>query len=112
MAHIHKSMYTTNPYMVVGEGQFCTSSMHNYRRSFFGRSRTDGYYGIAIRASPNTFSEDGLGHGAARITVKTEGYNIDIFNSAVMRILDRLDIGSSEMRQQLDSFHHPVIKNA
>lgn len=110
LARIHKSM-TTHPEMVGGTGRFCTGLMRAYQGTLVGKLGADGCYGIAVRALPDSPSQSGLGRNAIGIAVKVEDGNIDILYSAVVEILEQLNIGTKEMRQHLEAFHHPNIVN-
>lgn len=110
LARIHKSM-AMHPEMVGGTGRFCTVLMRAYEGALVGKLGADGCYGIAVRAPPDSSSQTGLGRNATGIAVKVEDGNIDIVYSAVMEILEQLNIGTKEMRQQLAAFHHPNIVN-
>lgn len=110
LARIHKSM-ATHPDMVGGTGRFCTGLMRAYKGTLVGKLGADGCYGIAVRAPPDSSSQSGLGRNAIGIAVKVEDGNIEILYSAVMGILEQLNIGTKEMRQQLAGFHHPNIVN-
>lgn len=110
LARIHKSM-TTHPEMVGGSGRFCTDLMRAYKGTLVGKLGADGCYGIAVRAVPDSPSQSGLGRNAIGIAVKVEDGNIDVLYSAVMEILEQLNIGTKEMRQHLEAFHHPNIVN-
>lgn len=110
LARIYKSM-STYPDMVGGDGRFCTALMRTYEGSLVGKLGADGCYGIALRARPESSSQRGFGQHAIGLAVKVEDGNIDILYSAVMEILDQLDIGTKDMRQQLAGFHHPRIIN-
>lgn len=110
LARIHKSM-TTHPEMVGGTGRFCTDLMRAYKGTLVGKLGADGCYGIAVRALPDSPSQCGLGKNAIGIAVKVEDGNIDILYSAVIEILEQLNIGTKEMRQHLEAFHRPNIVN-
>lgn len=110
LARIHMSM-AKHPEMVGGTGRFCTALMRAYKGTLVGKLGADGCYGIAVRALPDSSSQRGLGRSAIGIAVKVEDGNIDILYSAVMEILEQLNIGTKEMRQQLAAFHHPNIVN-
>lgn len=110
LARIHKSM-TKHPEMVGGTGRFCTVLMRAYEGVLVGKLGADGCYGIAVRAPPDSSSQCGLGRNAIGIAVKVEDGNVDILYSAVMEIIEQLNIGTKEMRQQLAAFHHPNIVN-
>ncbi|KAI7774862.1 L-asparaginase II protein [Diaporthe eres] len=110
LARIHQSM-STYPDMVGGSGRFCTALMKTYTGSLVGNLGADGCYGIAVRAPPDSSSQCGLKRHAIGIAVKVEDGNIDVLYSAVMEILEQLNIGTKDMRQQLAGFHHPNIVN-
>lgn len=110
LARIHQSM-STYPDMVGGSGRFCTALMRTYEGALVGKLGADGCYGIAVRAPPESSSQDSLKRNAIGIAVKVEDGNVDILYSAVMEILEQLNIGTKYMRQQLASFHHPNIVN-
>lgn len=110
LARIHRSM-STYPDMVGGSGRFCTDLMRAYEGTLVGKLGADGCYGIAVRAPSDSLSQHGLGQQAIGIAVKVEDGNIDILYSAVMEILEQLDVGTKDMRQQLAGFHHPSIIN-
>jgi L-asparaginase II len=94
------------PEMVGGEGRFCTRLMDTYDGLLVGKLGADGCYGVAVRAEANSEGDEAIG-----IAVKVEDGNIDILYSAVMEILMTLDIGTKEMRQELESFYRPAIIN-
>lgn len=110
LARIHQSM-STYPDMVGGSGRFCTALMKTYEGALVGKLGADGCYGIAVRAPPDSPSQYGLKRHAIGIAVKVEDGNIDVLYSAVMEILEQLNIGTKDMRQQLAVFHHPNIVN-
>jgi L-asparaginase II len=108
MARIFNAM-TTYPELVAGEGRFCTVLMGAFEGTLFGKLGADGCYGIGIRECGQTKQ---LGaHGAIGIAVKIEDGNVSILYSAVMEILDQLQIGNEFMRGALDKFHRPEIIN-
>lgn len=110
LARIHESM-SAYPDMVGGSGRFCTDFMRAYDGALVGKLGADGCYGIAVRAPADNSSQYGLKRNAIGIAVKVEDGNIDILYSAVMEILEQLDVGTKEIRQHLASFHHPNIVN-
>ncbi|KAL3462321.1 L-asparaginase II [Aspergillus heterothallicus] len=97
------------PDMVGGEGRFCTLLMHEFQGALIGKLGADGCYGIAIRASEETKALGAV--GAIGIAVKVEDGNIGVLYSAVVEILERLQIGPPKSRQKLAVFHHPDILN-
>ncbi|GAB1198604.1 hypothetical protein APSETT444_007930 [Aspergillus pseudonomiae] len=108
MARIFNAM-TRYPELVGGEGRFCTVLMRVFRGTLIGKVGADGCYGIGIQASEYTRR---LGaDGAVGLAVKIEDGNREILYSAVVELLDQLDIGTPDMRRELASFHHPEIVN-
>lgn len=110
LARIHKSM-STYPEMVGGDGRFCTVLMRAYKGSLVGKLGADGCYGIALRTCPDSSSRNGIGKHAIGIAVKVEDGSIEILYSAVVEILEQLNVGTKEIRLQLAGFHHPKIIN-
>ena len=97
------------PELVAGEGRFCTELMRAFQADLIGKLGADGCYGIGIRESEQTRK---LGaDGALGIAVKIEDGNINMLYAAVMEILEQLQIGSPETRQDLEHFHYPKICN-
>ncbi|KAI5460712.1 putative thermolabile L-asparaginase [Mariannaea sp. PMI_226] len=95
---------TQHPEMIGGEGRFCTRLMSSFKGALIGKVGADGFYGIGIRSSKQTKrlgADGGIG-----IAVKIEDGNIEILYAVVMEILEQLDIGTREMRQQLSDFHY------
>jgi L-asparaginase II len=105
LRRIHDAM-ARYPEMVGGEGRFCTRLMEAYNGLLVGKLGADGCYGVAVRAEANSDGDEAIG-----IAVKVEDGNIDILYSAVMEILETLDIGTTEMRHKLESFYRPAIIN-
>ncbi|RHZ51681.1 hypothetical protein CDV55_100454 [Aspergillus turcosus] len=97
------------PELVGGEGRFCTVLMQAFQGRLIGKLGADGCYGIGIRASEQTAKFGAT--GAVGISVKIEDGNIPILYSAVLEILEQLEIRPSEMCEELDVFHCPVIRN-
>jgi L-asparaginase II len=108
LARIFRAM-TSHPELVAGEGRFCTALMNAFEQTVVGKLGADGCYGIGVRASERTRR---LGaEGALGISVKVEDGNIDVLYRLVSEILDRLEIGTAEQRQQLAAFHRPPMLN-
>lgn len=83
--------------------------MREFQGALIRKVGADSCYGIAIRAS-----EQIRKLGAVRvigIAVKIENGNIRILYSTVAEILERLQIGTPEMRLKLVAFHRPDIVN-
>jgi len=110
LARIHRSM-AAYPEMVGGEGRFCTELMDAYQGLLVGKVGADGCYGVAIRARQAGAPNKGEKGRPLGIAVKVEDGNLDILYSAIVEILEILDVGSREMRQKLEAFHHPPIVN-
>ncbi|KAL1633015.1 hypothetical protein SLS58_011247 [Diplodia intermedia] len=70
------------PELVGGEGRFCTVLMEAFGGMLIGKV------------------------GALGIAVKIEDGNMEILYAVVAEILEQLQIGTAEMRQQLAVFHH------
>ncbi|KAL2831046.1 L-asparaginase II [Aspergillus pseudoustus] len=99
------------PDLVGGEGRFCTTLMQEFQGALIGKLGADGCYGIAIRASEQTKALGAV--GAVGIAVKVEDGNIGVLYSAVVEILERLQIRLPDDRrsQKLAQFHHPKVLN-
>ena len=98
-----------HPYLVGGEGRFCTVLMEAFKGGLIGKLGADGCYGIGVCASERTRQ---LGaDGAIGIAVKIEDGNIGTLYSAVTEIFEQLQIGTVETRHKLASFHGPQIFN-
>jgi L-asparaginase II len=100
---------STYPELVAGDDRFCTVLMTAFQGLLIGKLGAAGCYGIGIKQTDRTRelgAEGGLG-----IAVKIEDGNIEILYSAITEILEQLQIGEPEMRQQLSRFHCPEIKN-
>jgi L-asparaginase II len=92
------------PEMIGGDGRFCTNLMRTFQGSLIGKVGADGCYGVGVRASEQTKR---LGaEGSLGIAVKIEDGSLEILYSVVTEILEQLHIGTPEMLQQLDGFHH------
>jgi L-asparaginase II len=105
LKRIHDAM-AGYPELVGGEGRFCTMLMEAYDGLLVGKVGADGCYGVAVRPGANSNGNETIG-----IAVKVEDGNLDILYSAVVEILEQLNIGTKEMRQKLDSFYCPSIIN-
>ncbi|KAI0451358.1 L-asparaginase II-domain-containing protein [Xylaria acuta] len=108
LARIFNAMWKY-PDMVGGKGRFCTKLVSQFQGGLIRKLGADKCYGIAIRESEQTRR---LGaQGAVGISVKIEDGNIEILYAAVMEILQRLEIGTQEQRQNLCAFHYPALTN-
>ena len=107
LSRIHKSM-SSYPGLVGGEGRFDTELMQAYGGLLVGKIGADACYGIGIRASQDDIKSKQVAMGVA---VKVEDGNLDILYAAVIEILDQLEIGTSEIRQQLRDWHYPDVVN-
>jgi L-asparaginase II len=104
MARIFNAM-SVHPELVAGNGRFCTALMEAYQGKLIGKVGADGCYGVGIRQSDRT-RELGAG-GALGIGVKVEDGDREILYSAVVEILEQLQIGTQETIRKLTSFQHP-----
>ncbi len=108
MARVFSAM-TTYPEMVAGEDRFCTRFMGAFNGAAIGKIGADASYGIGIRESEETRR---LGaSGPIGIAAKIEDGNIDILYGALAEILERFQLGTPEMRSELDMFHKQSVKN-
>lgn len=108
LSRIYRAM-ARYPELVGGDGRFCTVLMQAFQGRLIGKLGADGCYGIGIRASEQTAKLGAT--GAVGISVKIEDGNIPILYSAVLEILEQLEIRPSEMCKELDVFHSPAIMN-
>ncbi|KAF4964062.1 hypothetical protein FZEAL_10889 [Fusarium zealandicum] len=100
---------TQHPELVGGAGRFCTELMRHYQGQLNGKVGADGCYGVGIRESDDTRR---LGvEGALGISVKIEDGSLEILYAVVAEVLEQLQIGTPEIRSQLDSFHHLKRRN-
>lgn len=97
------------PEFVGGDGRFCTVLMQAFQGRLIGKLGADGCYGIGIRASKQTAQLGAT--GAIGISVKIEDGNIPILYSAILEILEQLQIRPPETRKDLDASHRPPILN-
>jgi L-asparaginase II len=109
LARIHKSMSSYHG-LVAGEGRFDTALMEAYGGQVVGKIGADACYGVAIRAPTDDNTTEAC-PSAIGIAVKVEDGNLDVLYAAVMEILERLKIGTSEVRQSLDRWRYPKIVN-
>ncbi|EGE59843.1 UNVERIFIED_ORG: L-asparaginase II [Rhizobium esperanzae] len=108
LARIFHAM-ARHPDMVAGEGRYCTALMRAYNGALIGKLGADASYAIGVRASDETRR---LGtDGALGISVKIQDGNLEILYAVVTEILERLGIGSADIRSQLAPFHHPQRVN-
>lgn len=97
------------PELVGGEDRFCTELAKLSQGALVGKLGADACYGIAIKSSERTRQ---LGaNGAVGIAVKVEDGNVSILYSAVVEILEQLQIGTSGMPKALGHFHYPKLCN-
>lgn len=103
MARIFNAM-AQYPELVGGEGRFCTALMSAFGGALIGKIGADGCYGVGIRESDQTKR---LGaEGSIGIGVKIEDGSIEMVYAVVAEILEQLQIGTVEVRQDLALFHH------
>ncbi|KAH7239469.1 L-asparaginase II [Fusarium tricinctum] len=100
---------TQHPEFVAGSGRFCTDLMKTYKGQLMGKLGADGCYAIGIRESDDTRR---LGvHGAMGISLKVDDGNYEVLYAVVMEVLDELGIGTLELRNALQEWHHPQRQN-
>lgn len=99
-----------HPELVGGEGRFCTELMSAFQGMLIGTIGADTSYAIGMRASEQTRSIGS--NGAVGIAVKIESGDINIMYSAVMEILQQLQLVTSSVYQKLGSFHLQKIFNS
>ena len=108
LARIFQAM-ARHPEMIAGEGRYCTVLMRAFNGTVIGKLGADASYAIGVRASDETRR---LGtDGALGVSIKVEDGNIEILYAVVTEILERLEIGSPEIRSPLAPFHHPQRVN-
>ena len=100
---------STYPELVAGDGRFCTALMQAFQGNLVGKVGADGCYGVAIRGSDETKAHGA--DGAIGIAIKVEDGDREILYSAVVEILEQLQIGNPETLRKLESFHHPPRLN-
>lgn len=103
MARIFNAM-SGHPELVAGNGRFCTALMEAFQGNLIGKVGADGCYGVGIRQSDRKRELGAV--GAIGIAVKVEDGDRQVLYSAVVEVLDQLQIGSLEAIQKLASFHH------
>lgn len=108
MARVFKAM-STYPEMVAGEGRFCTVFMNAFKGAAIGKVGADASYGLGIREGEDTRRLGAT--GPIGIAAKVEDGNLDILYGAVAEILQRFQLGTEDMRRELDVFHQLSIKN-
>lgn len=108
MARVFNAM-TTYPEMVAGEGRFCTRFMRAYKGQAIGKLGADACYGIGIRESEETRRLGAV--GPIGIAAKIEDGNIDVMYGALVEILERFQLGTPEMRGELDMYLKQSVKN-
>ncbi|MNF34214.1 asparaginase [Pseudomonas sp. Irchel s3b6] len=102
LARIYQAM-TRHPELVAGEGRFCTALMKAYAGQLVGKVGADASYAIGVRGSD--------GQPARGIAVKVEDGHQGVLYAVVCEVLEQLNIGSAEQRQQLSAWHHPPMMN-
>ncbi|GAD95736.1 thermolabile L-asparaginase, putative [Paecilomyces variotii No. 5] len=108
LAQIFRAM-TQYPELIGGEDRFCTRLMATFQGGLVGKLGADGCYAIGVRESECT--QRISTSGAIGISVKIEDGSIWALYSAVMEILQQLQVGTQCMRQELNDFHHPPLLN-
>lgn len=103
MARIFRAM-SGHPEQVAGQDRFCTTLMRAFDGNLIGKVGADACYAIGVR---------GKGcEGPIGIAVKVADGNLDILYAAVPELLERLGVGTPEMRAALDRFHHLEMRNS
>ncbi|KAI2626160.1 thermolabile L-asparaginase [Xylaria nigripes] len=108
MARVYNAM-TRYPENIGGEERFCSALNGGYSGALMGKSGAEACYAIGVRESEDTRR---LGaQGAIGIALKIEDGHWDVMAAAAAEILEQLQIGTRETRQQLDQFHRGEIKS-
>lgn len=97
------SAMTQHPYLVGGEGRFCTQLMQAFGGLVVGKMGADASYGLGI-------SQSAAGP-ALGVSVKIEDGNVQIAYAVVCEILEQLNVGTPEQRAKLAGWHRPEIRN-
>ena len=97
------------PELVGGENRFCTELARSSQGALIGKLGADACYGIAIKSSERTCQLGAT--GAVGISVKVEDGNTSILYSAVVEILEQLQVNKLGMRKALGHFHYPNLCN-
>ncbi|KAI9902353.1 hypothetical protein N3K66_001705 [Trichothecium roseum] len=112
MACIFRAM-SGHPEQVAGQGRFCTTLMRAFSGNLIGKVGADACYAIGVRGSGGCEWTRRLGaEGPVGIAVKVADGNLDILYAAVPELLERLGVGTPEMRAALDRFHHLEMRNS
>ncbi|OKL63491.1 hypothetical protein UA08_01417 [Talaromyces atroroseus] len=105
LARVFRAM-SQSPELVGGEGRFCTRLMAAYQGGLIGKIGAEGCYGIGVRKAIQHGADTAIG-----IAIKIEDGNKPILYSAIMEILEQLNIGTQEIREKLADLHHPKLLN-
>lgn len=97
------------PELAGGDGRFCTVLMQAFQGTLISKLGADGCYGIGIRTLKQTAQLRAT--GAVGISLKIEDGNIAILYSAILELLEQLQIRPPEISKDLDAFHRPAIFN-
>jgi L-asparaginase II len=98
-----------HPELVGGDGRFCTELMRALQGTLIGKIGADACYCVGIRASEQ--SRELGADGAVGIAVKIEDGDINMLYSAVIQILEELQLGPPVMHPELSGFHRQKIFN-
>lgn len=108
LARIYRAM-TKYPEIVAGDGRFCTALMRAFEGALVGKVGAEACYGVGVRASDQTHR---LGaRGAIGISVKVVDGNTNAVYMIVSEVLERLQIGTSYHRRQIEAYHRPKMLN-
>lgn len=110
LSRIHRSM-SKYPELIGGEGRFCTELMEAYEGQIVGKVGADACYALAIPASADGQGSERAENGALGIAIKVGDGNLDVLYSSVVEILERLGVGTEEMRRPLSHWHYPKLLN-
>lgn len=103
VARIFRAM-SRHPEMIAGDDRFCTDLTRAFGGALVGKVGADGCYAIAVRASDSTRRLGAA--GALGIAIKIEDGNLDMLYASVMEIMQRLDIGTPDVHDQLAIYHN------
>jgi L-asparaginase II len=108
LAKIYHAM-TTHPELVAGEGRFCTQLMQTFGGQLVGKVGADASYAIGLRGlqSKGALSEQ----QAIGIAIKVEDGNMAVLYAIVCEVLEQLQVGTADQREQLKAFHRPAMVN-
>ncbi|KAF4549653.1 Hypothetical protein D9617_20g027090 [Elsinoe fawcettii] len=100
---------TGHPELVGGEQRFDTDLMGAFAGDLIGKVGADGCYGIGMRPCEATRKLGAA--GAVGIAVKIEDGHMFMLYSAVVEILEQLDIGTSDTRAKIEQWRKHEVRN-